>query len=154
MDKIEELEQTLFELRGEIAGGRHVPPKTKVLQLADNPEKQWFDLRQAAMDRLKGENEALLRRLKELEESGARVSSEDNHSEDLVPRASWELLHQEKEELVETVRQREKRLLRLQEVCFFFLYLQRLSEGSYSNTSRFSRLKHLNSVEQSRQYLD
>ena len=35
-----------------------------------NPEQEWFDLRQAAMDRFKGENQALMKRLKELEESG------------------------------------------------------------------------------------
>ncbi|KAF9475572.1 MAD-domain-containing protein [Pholiota conissans] len=116
LDKIEELEQTLFELRGEIAGGRHVPPGVRVLSMQDNPEQQWFDLRQAAMDRLKGENEALMKRLKELEESGARTSGASDHGEELVPRESWELVNKEKLELEETVKQKEKRLTRLQQV--------------------------------------
>ena len=118
LDKIEELEQTLFELRGEIAGGRHVPPGLRILSMVDNPEQQWFDLRQAAMDRLKEENEALMKRLKELEESGARVTQD--HGEELGPRASWERINREKADLEDVVRQKEKRLLRLQQVCPLF----------------------------------
>ncbi|CAA7263882.1 unnamed protein product [Cyclocybe aegerita] len=114
LDKIEELEQTLFELRGEIAGGRHVPPGVRVLSMTDNLEQQWFDLRQAAMDRLKGENEALMKRLKELEESGARAAQ--NPGDELVPRESWELVNREKLELEDVVKQKEKRLLRLQQI--------------------------------------
>jgi mitotic spindle assembly checkpoint protein MAD1 len=41
------------------------------LSLRDNPEQQWVDLRQAVMDRSKSENKALMRRLEELEDSGA-----------------------------------------------------------------------------------
>jgi len=119
INKIEELEQSLFELSGEIAGGRHVAPGIRVLSMKDNPEQEWFDLRQAAMDRLKGENEALMKRLKEIEESGARSTHMDddgtNHAE-LVPRESWELVNREKKELEDTVKQKEKRLLRLQQV--------------------------------------
>ncbi|KAH9475542.1 Spindle assembly checkpoint component mad1 [Psilocybe cubensis] len=117
LDKIEELEQTLFELRGEIAGGRHVPPNTRILSMKDNPEQQWFDLRQAAMDRLKSENEALIKRLKELEEGGVRMTNEgEGAGEDLVPRESWEAVNKEKVDLEEMVKQKEKRLLRLQQV--------------------------------------
>lgn len=118
VEKIEELEQSLFELGGEIGGGRHVPPGVRVLSLKDNPEQQWVDLRQAAMDRLKGENEALMNRLKELEDSGARGNSNEGGAE-LVPRESWELVNKEKMDLEEVVQQKEKRLLRLQQVCSF-----------------------------------
>jgi mitotic spindle assembly checkpoint protein MAD1 len=83
--------------------------------LKDNPEQQWADLRQAVMDRLKSENEALMKRLRELEESGARAGANDSVGE-LVPRESWELVNKEKTELEEVVRQKEKRLLRLQQV--------------------------------------
>ena len=110
--KIEELEQTLFELSGEIAGGRHVPPKTRVLCLKENPDQQWVDLRQAAMDRLKSENEALLKRLKDLEDTGVRLEG----AEDLVPRESWDQVVREKQDLEGEVKQKEKRLLRLQQV--------------------------------------
>ncbi|KAI8976346.1 MAD-domain-containing protein [Trametes punicea] len=116
LEKIEELEQTLFELRGEIGAGRHVPPGTRVLCLRDNPAQQWEDLSRAAMDRLKNENEALLKRLKELEESGARASGEGRSGEELVPRESYEVVAKEKSKLEEELKHREKRLLRLQQV--------------------------------------
>jgi mitotic spindle assembly checkpoint protein MAD1 len=70
------------------------------------------------MDRLKGENEALIKRLKELEEGGHRVG--DGGGDDLVPRESWEVVNKEKAELEEVVKQKEKRLLRLQQVCLSF----------------------------------
>ncbi|KAG6867845.1 hypothetical protein C0993_010334 [Termitomyces sp. T159_Od127] len=129
--QIDSLEQELFELRGEIAGGRHVPPGVRILQLADNPESRWAEMRQAALDRLKSENEALLNRLRELGAQSSSVSrpmsskeQEGSQTEtrapgetaDLVPRASWELVNREKVELEEVVKQKEKRLLRLKEV--------------------------------------
>lgn len=119
VSRIEELEQSLFDLSGEIAGGRHVPPGIRVLSMKENPEQEWFDLRQATMDRLKGENEALMKRLKELEESGAKSTRIDDgtNNAELVPRESWELVNREKQELEDTVKKKEKRLLRLQQVC-------------------------------------
>ncbi|KAG5635816.1 hypothetical protein H0H81_010046 [Sphagnurus paluster] len=122
--RIDALEQELFELQGEVAGGRHVPPGVRVLQLRDNPESQWAQMRQAALDRLRGENEALMRRLKEVEaraaiapaaESAPAPANGECESE-LVPRESWELLSKEKTELEELLKQKEKRLLRLKEV--------------------------------------
>ena len=67
MAEIDKLEQTLFELQGEIGGGRHIPPGVRVLSLRDNPASQWEDLSRKALDRMKEENEALLKRLKEVE---------------------------------------------------------------------------------------
>ena len=40
LERIEELEQTLFELQGEIGAGRHLPPGVRVLSLRDNPVQQ------------------------------------------------------------------------------------------------------------------
>ena len=115
--KVEELEQTLFELRGKIGAGNHVPPGMRVLCLRDNPAQQWSDLRQSAMDRLKSENEALIKRLRDLENSGVvDAQAGTSRGEELVPRESWEVLHKEKEELEDVVKQKEKRLLRLQQV--------------------------------------
>lgn len=113
LEQIDKLEQTLFELQGEIGAGRHLPPGVRVLSMRDNPAQQWADLSQAAMDRLKGENEALLKRLKELEESGATGGG---GAEELVPRESWEVVNREKIELEEELKQKEKRLLRLKQV--------------------------------------
>lgn len=90
----------------------------RVLCLRENPAQQWSDLRQSVMDRLKSENEALIKRLKDLESSGVvDMEAGTSRGEELVPRESWEVLRQEKEELEEVVKQKEKRLLRLQQVC-------------------------------------
>ncbi|KAI0641696.1 MAD-domain-containing protein [Trametes meyenii] len=115
--KIEELEQTLFELRGEVGAGRHLPPGTRVLCLRENPAQQWEDLSKAAMNRLKSENEALMKRLKDLEDSGARASSQKAEGDvELVPRESYEVVAKEKEKLEDELKVKEKRLLRLNQV--------------------------------------
>lgn len=115
------MEQTLFELRGKIGAGNHVPPGMRVLCLRDNPAQRWNDLRQSVMDRLKSENGALIKRLRDLESSGVvDTQAGTSRGEELVPRESWEVLHKEKEELEEVVKQKEKRLLRLQQVCMQF----------------------------------
>lgn len=88
----------------------------RVLCLRDNPAQQWTDLRQSVMDRLKSENEALIKRLRELESSGAVVDEGRVPRNDLVPRESWDVLDKEKKDLEEVVKQKEKRLLRLQQV--------------------------------------
>jgi mitotic spindle assembly checkpoint protein MAD1 len=112
-EKIEQLEQTLFELRGEIGAGRHVPPGVRVLSLCANPAQNWSDLRQAALDRLKAENGALLQRLSALEQSKSSSASDD---EQLVPRASWAAVCEEKAQLEAELKQRDKRMLRLRQV--------------------------------------
>jgi len=85
------------------------------------------DLRQSALNRLKEENAALLQRLSTLETSGAHNapppsaadatgSSSVTTSTELVPRASWAAVCEEKAQLEEEVRQKEKRMLRLRQV--------------------------------------
>ena len=56
-----------------------------------------------------------MKRLQALEASGASASS-SSHGEELVPRESWEQVNREKLDLQEELKQKEKRLLRLQEV--------------------------------------
>ena len=111
--KIEELEQKLFDLGGEIGAGRQIPPGTRVLTLKDNPAQREADLRQATLDRLKGENEALLEKLATLE--GGRQDPNPS-SADSVPRESWEVMKAEKAELMSALEHKEKRVKRLQEV--------------------------------------
>jgi hypothetical protein len=64
-EKIQELEQTLFELRGDIGAGRHVPPGVRMLSLSTNHALDWRDLLQVRLDRLE-QNAALLDRLSAL----------------------------------------------------------------------------------------
>ncbi|KAH9021777.1 MAD-domain-containing protein [Lactarius pseudohatsudake] len=116
-EKIEELEQTLFDLRGEIGAGRHVPPGMRVLSLCENPAQNWTDLRQAALDRLKSENAALLQRLSALDHHAPTNPNPDaNGEEQLVPRASWAEVCEEKAQLEAELKQRDKRMLRLRQV--------------------------------------
>ncbi|KZW01952.1 hypothetical protein EXIGLDRAFT_736697 [Exidia glandulosa HHB12029] len=111
--KIDELEQTLFELRGTIAQGNHVPPKVRVLGMRGSPLQEWEELQQANLDRLKAENTALLKRLAELQ---ARSSNSDGSRGDLLPRESFERLEKENEQLQEERAQKIKRFDRLKEV--------------------------------------
>ncbi|KAG8712103.1 coiled-coil domain-containing protein mad1 [Ceratobasidium sp. 395] len=125
---IETLEQTLFELKGEVAAGTHVQvkfthellttrpknlasqPKTRILQLADNPEARWFAMREEEVGRMREEITVLRGRVAE---GGQVVHSSGG---DDVPRETYENLQREKEELEEVVKQKEKRLLRLKSV--------------------------------------
>jgi mitotic spindle assembly checkpoint protein MAD1 len=99
----------------------------RVLSLGANPAQDWADLRQAALDRLKEENAALLQRLFTLEASGAQNAASvsipmttdaesSSTTTELVPRASWAAVCQEKAQLEEELRQKEKRMLRLRQV--------------------------------------
>lgn len=131
-DANENLEQTLHDLGGEIAGGRHVPPGVRVLCMQQNPESDWMEMRKEAVESVKKENEALIRRCRELEErvgdfkreSGSEneeplgwVDTEGNAArEELVPRASWEQARKEKEHARSEVEKLEKRLSRLKQI--------------------------------------
>ena len=54
-NKLEELGQILFELRGKTRVRIH-PLGTRVLCLRDNPAQQWSNLQQSVMDGLRNEN--------------------------------------------------------------------------------------------------
>lgn len=94
-----------------IAIGNTVPRNTNVLHIQANPASEHFALRKQELDRLKEENTALLKRLKNVEE-GKGVSND----EQLVPWKSWDNVSTEKAELNNLVQQKELRLLRLQQV--------------------------------------
>ncbi|KIK69916.1 hypothetical protein GYMLUDRAFT_34318 [Collybiopsis luxurians FD-317 M1] len=124
---LDQVEQDLFDLRGEVAGGRHVPPNTRILEMKGNPHDEWETSRTAVLERLKGENQALLKRLAEVEEAlkdaaaspapaPTPVDASQHPNSTLVPKESLDLAVQEKEELENELKQREKRLLRLQQV--------------------------------------
>ena len=98
-----------------------------------NPVQDGADLRQAALDRLKEENAALIQHLSTLEARPHAPTDTSTDSTDsttaapdtgtptmttmeLVPRASWAAVCQEKEQLQDELGQREKRMLRLRQV--------------------------------------
>lgn len=120
--------------------------------MRENPVQSWTDLRQEVMDRLRGENEALLKRLAELEASGS-VGQSQSSGEQLVPRESWEKEHKEKCDLEEMVKQKEKRLMRLQQVNFFsFFFPYDETKSLYLRRCRFSAARGTNSGKPCRQY--
>lgn len=148
------MEQNLFDLQGEVAGGRHIPPNTRVLEMKDNPHALWEAGRTAVLERLKGENQALLKRLAEVEEAlkevdlvkiqGEVASSSGEAGSTLVPRESLDLVVKEKEELEDALKQKEKRLLRLQQVIspsyrLVFSLLMTSLRSSKQNQENFAR---------------
>lgn len=98
--------------------------------MKDNPEEKWFGLRQEALDRLRGENEALIARLRELEDqqplSSNNIPTSSNTSDapnasvpasaHLVPRESYELALSKSAALAAELAQKDTRLQRLQQV--------------------------------------
>ena len=70
-----ELEQTFFELRDENGAGEHVPAGVHALSQGANSSQEWSDLCQAALDKLKEENAALLQRLFPPDVSGTHSAS-------------------------------------------------------------------------------
>ncbi|KAH8986637.1 hypothetical protein EDB86DRAFT_2953997 [Lactarius hatsudake] len=66
-----------------------MPASVLVLSLCENPAQNWTDLQQAALDRLKSENAALLQRLSTLNHHApTNPNPEANNEEQLVPRTS------------------------------------------------------------------
>ncbi|KLO07802.1 hypothetical protein SCHPADRAFT_944978 [Schizopora paradoxa] len=124
--RIDSLEQQLFELGGEMGGGRHIPPGMRVVCLRDNPARLWADTREQVLNRLRSENEALLKRLEEVEsrlgngDVNMVPTSGSNEGQGatlkIVPIQTWESLKQEKSDLEDALKQREKRLQRLKDI--------------------------------------
>ncbi|KAG9048397.1 coiled-coil domain-containing protein mad1, partial [Tulasnella sp. UAMH 9824] len=110
-EKVADLEQELFELGATINAGNHVPPNTRVVQFTHNPIAEDVNLKKETFDRLRRENEELVQRLGEVER-GMGISEEAQ----VVPRSSWQNIWMEKEDMVKTVADKEKRLLRLKQV--------------------------------------
>ncbi|GAA5828613.1 hypothetical protein JCM3766R1_003760 [Sporobolomyces carnicolor] len=131
----EELRQELDEARNELAlmeqeidslaaqveqleenqgiRGAYNPATTKVLEFRDSPDRVEHAIRTATLERLKSENEALLRRISTLETSGVR--SGGAQGQDLVPKESLATLNAEIERLKTAVAQKDKMLQRISE---------------------------------------
>lgn len=110
--KLEKLEKELWDLKGDTSRGAHLPPGVRVLELIGNPAQAWFGKREGDVAKLKKENEAL----RELVKDGSQAGQVDRSVAGVVPKATLEVLQEEKAELEQTIREKEKRLRRLQEV--------------------------------------
>ena len=94
---IDNLEQELFELRGEIAGGRHVPPNVRILKSTEGAP---------------GDH---------LAEPTSTSQASGSGNDDLVPKETLMSALREGKRLQEELERREKRLQRLKEVELYFL---------------------------------
>lgn len=96
--------------------GAYNPATTKVLEFRDSPDRVEHAIRTATLERLKSENEALLRRISTLETSGVRSGGAQGQG--LVPKESLATLNTEIERLKTAVAQKDKMLQRISEVSF------------------------------------
>ncbi|CCA74044.1 hypothetical protein PIIN_07998 [Serendipita indica DSM 11827] len=111
--QVEKLDEDLFRLKGDIGTGRFVPPGVRVLEMADNPASRWFGKRDEDMQRLKSENDAL----RTMVGSGTGASATSSVvPAGMVPKETVDVLMQEKSELEAIIKEKEKRLLRLQQI--------------------------------------
>lgn len=114
MAKVDKLEDELWRVQGEVGSGQHVPPGIRVLELAGNPARAWFGKREEDVDRLKKENQALRVLVGDGQIDPLQLSG--GIGEGLVPKETVDVLQREKAELEQTIRDREKQLLRLRQV--------------------------------------
>ncbi len=84
----------------------------RVLELIGNPAQVWFGKREEDVAKLKKENEVL----RELVKDSSQSLQVDRSVEGMVPKATLEVIQKETAELEQTIRDKEKRLRRLQEV--------------------------------------
>ncbi len=99
--------------------------------MRQNPLADWEATRTASLERLRGENQAFVKRLKEGEAALKEVqdvtpsravetdpAGAGGGGSTLVPRESYEVALKEKNELEHELKQKDVRLARLQEVIF------------------------------------
>lgn len=125
-----------------VGAGNHVPRNTRVFQLQQNPAQEHFELRRDELERLKGENSKLLKRIAELESVRGNGGAAGGERMGWVPRESWDNLNSEKDTLVDTVEQKEKRLLRLKQVCVVPLWLSQVDSFARSVVLITFSLRH------------
>lgn len=91
--------------------GAYNPETHQVLEFRDSPDRVEHAIRTATLERLRSENDALLRRLGDLEKG---LLANDGAS--LVPRESLEAAQAESAKLREQVQQKEKMMKRITQV--------------------------------------
>ncbi|GAA5871712.1 hypothetical protein JCM16303_000840 [Sporobolomyces ruberrimus] len=93
--------------------GAYNSATTKVLEFRDSPDRVEHAIRTATLERLREENDALLRRIGNLEMSGVRTGESSNGQQDLVPKESLVTLESEIQRLKTAVVQKDKMLQRI-----------------------------------------
>lgn len=105
------LERDLADAELRLGSGEYNAKIWRCVEFAENPAARDHAIRKETLEKLRGENGALVERIKELEgRVGAGVTSEGHG---MVPRETYERL---KDEFEEKERGHEKRLMRLKEV--------------------------------------
>jgi mitotic spindle assembly checkpoint protein MAD1 len=88
-------------------------PKQRILQFKDNPASREQAIRQSLLDNLKKENQELIARLQQ----GLETSDMgDEFEQPMIPNQSFVNVQTENEQLYSTIAQKEKRILRMQQV--------------------------------------
>lgn len=87
-------------------------PKQRILQLKNNPASKEQAIRQSMLDDLKKENQELITQLQQVNNDTAMVGV----IESTIPAQSFDNLQAESERMANTVAQKEKRILRMQQV--------------------------------------
>lgn len=88
-------------------------PKQRILQFKDNPASREQAIRQSLLDNLRKENQELIARLQQGVESD---DMDDDDGQSQLPNQSFINLQSENERLHSTIAQKEKRILRMQQV--------------------------------------
>jgi len=88
-------------------------PKQRILQLKDNPASREQAIRQSMLDDLRKENKELITRLQHGQDGSAM---DDLEPSTIIPEQSFVNLLAENERMANTVAQKEKRILRMQQV--------------------------------------
>ncbi|OCF45761.1 mitotic spindle assembly checkpoint protein MAD1 [Kwoniella heveanensis CBS 569] len=114
------LDGEVNDLMRRVASGEYNPATERCIELRKNPATKIMAVRQQTLEDLKAENDELLERMKELDESlheaqagGQAAQGANGSKEGRVPRSSFDRLKKEKEDLEKA---HEKRLLRLKEI--------------------------------------
>lgn len=109
----ESLDGQVHELQRALGRGEYNPATTRVLQLADNPERQEAAIRQATLDALREENRKLMEQISKV---GVGAGHGKGPAIGMVPIESLKSLEIECLKLQQAVEDKEKRVLRLKEV--------------------------------------
>ncbi|RXK40891.1 hypothetical protein M231_01739 [Tremella mesenterica] len=110
------LDAEVNDLMRRVASGEYNPAKERCIELKDNPASRQMAIRTQMLEDLRQENQTLLAQLSTMKGPAMEIKEKekvDGNASGMVPRASYDRLVKEKEELEKA---HAKRLLRLKEI--------------------------------------